>query len=549
MTPPGARWRDALATLALIDSGAGGVIVHARDGPARQAWLQALESASRGVFRVLPSADVDQLRGGCDLLASLSLGRPVHHPGLAQRLGDRTLLVCGAERLGTGLAALLAEMIDGGLTRFVLVDEGGEGALPAALPPALRSRAAMEIGLDDIACADIACADIAGEQPVAAVAPMLPDGTCEAFCEAAMRLGMAGGRIEIHACRVARAAMAFCSAGDAVELASRLVLAPRARPMAEPENEPAGETADGSCDNSDGQADQTDDAADPGSAADRVIAAVRAALPELAALRAGRPAGRSNGAGHLAARKGTSRHGRPGRRRAGLPGRDGSLDLIGTLLAAAANGHRAGEGGPALRIARSDIRIRTVQPSRREATIFAVDASGSSALARLAEVKGAVESVLARSYARRDEMALIAFRRSDAETVIPRTRSLARARRELAAMPGGGATPLAAGLMEALAEAIRAEQAGSGALIVVMTDGGANVALGGQADRKTAREDALKSARAIAASGIPAVLIDSNPRPAARLRELAAAMNARCLPLPRLQPDRMADALAAARAA
>ena len=115
MTPPGARWRDALATLALVDGGAGGVIVHARDGPARQAWLQALESASGGVFRVPPSADADQLRGGCDLLASLSLGRPVHHPGLAQRLGDRTLLVCGAERLGTGLAALLAEMIDGGL--------------------------------------------------------------------------------------------------------------------------------------------------------------------------------------------------------------------------------------------------------------------------------------------------------------------------------------------------------------------------------------------------------------------------------------------------
>lgn len=540
MTPPGARWRDALATLALVDGGAGGVIVHARDGPARQAWLQALESASGGVFRVPPSADADQLRGGCDLLASLSLGRPVHRPGLAQRLGDRTLLVCGAERLGTGLAALLADMIDGGLTRFVLVDEGGEGALP----PALRSRAAMEIGLGDIACADIA-----GEVPVAAAAPMLPDGTCEAFCEAAMRLGMAGSRIEIHACRVARAAMAFCSAEDAVELTSRLVLAPRARPMAEPETEPAEETADGICDNSDGQAGQTDDAAGNGSAADRVIAAVRAVLPEMAELRAGRPTGRSHGAGHLAARKGTSRHGRPGRRRAGLPGRDGSLDLIGTLLAAAANGHGAGEGGPALRIARSDIRIRTVQPSRREATIFAVDASGSSALARLAEVKGAVESVLARSYARRDEMALIAFRRSSAETVIPRTRSLARARRELAAMPGGGATPLAAGLMEALAEAMRAEQAGSGALIVVMTDGGANVALGGQADRKTAREDALKSARAIAASGIPAVLIDSNPRPAARLRELAAAMNARCLPLPRLQPDRMADALAAARAA
>lgn len=283
--------------------------------------------------------------------------------------------------------------------------------------------------------------------------------------------------------------------------------------------------------------------------ADHVIAAVRTVLPELNEPGASKRAGRSGSAGQLAARKGGGRRGRPGRCKAGVPGRDGSLDVIGTLLAAAADGRRAGEEGPALRVTRPDIRIRTVQPSRCQATVFAVDASGSSELARLAEVKGAIESVLARSYARRDEMALIAFRRTRAETIIPRTRSLARARRELQAMPSGGATPLAAGLMEALAEAIRAEQGGSGALIVVLTDGGANIALDGRADRAAAREDGLKTARAIAASGIPAVLIDSNPRPAARLRELATAMNARCLPLPRLQPEQIADALSAARTA
>lgn len=541
MSSPGARWRDALAAVALVDGGAGGVIVHARDGPARQAWFRALEQAASGVFRVPPSADVDQLRGGRDLLASLTLGRPVHHQGLAERLARRVLLVCGAERLGPDLAGLLAETFDAGLHRFVLVDEGEVGGVPASL----RHRAAMEIRLEGIACADLA-----GDVPVTgATVRNLPEPALMAFCEAAMRLGIAGSRAELHACRVARAAAAFYSLDEAVELTSRLVLAPRTCATAEPETE-SGEVEHAPREDGDHAAEKPIGEAGDGmkrdAAADRVIAAVRSALPDLGEAR--EHAGEGGTAGQLAARRGTARHGRPGRRKAGLPGRDGPLDLIGTLLAAAANGRCNSDGAAVLRIAPADIRIRAVQPRRRETTVFAIDASGSSALARLAEVKGAVESVLARSYARRDEIALIAFRHASAETIIPRTRSLARARRELAAMPGGGATPLAAGLMEALAEAKRAEQAGNGALIVVMTDGGANIALDGRADRASAREDSLTAARVVTASGIPAVLIDSNPRPGARLRELAQAMNARTLPLPRLQPGRISEALAEARA-
>ncbi len=539
MSSPGARWRDALAALALLDTGAGGILVHAREGPARQAWIRALEQNASGVLRVAPSADVDQLRGGRDLLASLMLGRPVHHQGLVQRLGNRVLLVCGAERLAPRLAALLADSIDAGLDRFVLVDEGE----PAGVPAILRHRSAMQIRLDGIGCADIDGAVPATGSAV----DSLPEPAVKAFCEAAMRLGLAGSSAELHACRVARAATGCFALDEAVELASRLVLAPRASAAEEPDAESSKARDAPNEDCCDAGDEPPGESTERDGAADRVIDAVRSVLPELADARTRMVAGGGGAAGHLAARRGAVRHGRPGRRKAGLPGRGGSLDLIGTLLAAAANGRS--ESGAILRIARTDIRIRAVKPSRREATVFAVDASGSLALARLAEVKGAVESVLARSYVRRDEMALIAFRHASAETIIPRTRSLARARRELAAMPGGGATPLAAGLMEALAEAIRAEKAGSGALIVVMTDGGANVALDGRTDRVAAREDSLNAARAIAASGIPAVLVDSNPRPGARLRELAQAMNARTLPLPRLQPGQISEALAEARAA
>ena len=74
---------------------------------------------------------------------------------------------------------------------------------------------------------------------------------------------------------------------------------------------------------------------------------------------------------------------------------------------------------------------------------------------RLAEVKGAIELLLVDCYVRRDSVALIAFRGKTAELVLPPTRSLARAKRVLAGLPGGGGTPIASGLEAALALADR----------------------------------------------------------------------------------------------
>ena len=187
---------------------------------------------------------------------------------------------------------------------------------------------------------------------------------------------------------------------------------------------------------------------------------------------------------------------------------------------------------PRVRIRTNDFHVARRIQRGRTTTIFAVDASGSSALQRLAEAKGAVELLLAECYVRRDSVAVIAFRGRGSELLLPPTRSLVRAKRSLASLPGGGGTPLAAGMDAALLLALGVRRRGDMPVIVVLTDGRANVARDGRGGRAGADADALLAARAMRAAQLSVLLIDTSPQPQARARELAAAMHARYLPLP-----------------
>jgi magnesium chelatase subunit D len=180
----------------------------------------------------------------------------------------------------------------------------------------------------------------------------------------------------------------------------------------------------------------------------------------------------------------------------------------------------------------SDFRVTRFAERANTLTIFAIDASGSSALHRLAEAKGAVELLLAQCYVRRDEVAVVSFRGQRAEVLLPPTRSLARAKRSLSSLPGGGATPLAAGIDTALAIADGARRKGATPTIILLTDGRANMKRDGTGGRAGAQEEAVHAAKRVRASGVNALVIDTSPQSQEAAQEIAANMAAQYLPLP-----------------
>uniref|UniRef100_UPI0035C9CF23 VWA domain-containing protein n=1 Tax=uncultured Sphingomonas sp. TaxID=158754 RepID=UPI0035C9CF23 len=237
--------------------------------------------------------------------------------------------------------------------------------------------------------------------------------------------------------------------------------------------------------------------------------------------------------------------GRPLGARAGVPRGGLRLSVIDTLRAAAPWQTVRERGDGPVRIRRDDLRIRRFETRAETLTIFAVDASGSAAMARLAEAKGAVELLLAEAYVKRAQVALVAFRGEAAEVLLPPTRSLARARRALADLPGGGGTPLAAGLATAQMLAEGGRQRGRTPFLVVLTDGRANIASDGAPVRERAERDAENAARAIGQAKIGAVFIDTSARPRPEAARLALAMGARYLPLPRADAAALHRAVAA----
>lgn len=586
-------WSDAslaAALLAVDPVGLGGVSLRALHGPVRDLWLASLRSLfpPNAAFRRIPlNVGDDRLLGGLDLSATLHAGRPVAESGLLVEADGGMALLAMADCLTPSMAARLGAVFDNGevaverdglglrtSTRFgvVALDEGmADDERP---PQALLDRLAFHVDLTAVGRRQGVAADASAHtyDDILAARSRLqsknasPDHI-EALCATAHALGIESMRPPLLALRAARALSALKGLNEVgpkeVTEAARLVFAPRARKLPAPadpdSNEKESDGGESERDASQNAAENQDD--DPTANAgdlplrDVVLAAVKASIPAglldqlrsstlLNARRAS--TGRS---GEL--QKSRSR-GRPtgftrGELRPGV-----RLNVIETLRAAAPwqrLRHRdlgSKRTSPRIQVRRDDFRITRFKQRTQTTTIFVVDASGSAALHRLAEAKGAVEMLLADSYVRRDRVALIAFRGPGAELLLPPTRSLVRAKRALTGLPGGGGTPLAAGIDAATTLARSLQGRGDTPIIVVLTDGRANVPRSGPSGREQAVQDSKSAASQLRAAGFAVVLIDTSPRPQAMAESLATEMNARYLPLPHADAAVLSRAVRAA---
>ena len=565
---------QAAALLAIDPVGLAGARVRAGAGPVRDAWMSLLQSLMGDTaWKRMPVNITDErLLGGLDLSATLSAGRPILQQGVLADVNGGTLILAMAERLPSATGAKLAQVMDSGEihivrdgidqrrdSRFAVIalDEGVSEE--EVLLPGLRDRLAFDLDLRSVSWKEVRDypANLISPQEIVTARARLLDVTIgdellEAVCGTAMALGVDSARATLMTLSAARANAALngdleVGSGD-VRAAAELVLAPRATRLpptpqseasTEQEQEPEQEPPPPPEENEQPPESESDPASEqnPQALEDQILEATKAAIPAglLSQLLAGGVRRRASSGKSGAAVKGGLR-GRPAGSRRAMPAHGSRLHLMDTLRAAAPwqkiRKATAKNQQAKIQVRAEDFHVARIKQKTATTTVFVVDASGSSALNRLAEAKGAVELLLADCYVRRDQVALIAFRGKQAELLLPPTRSLVRAKRSLSGLPGGGGTPLATAIDTAASVAEGLQRRGITPVIVLLTDGRANVARSGSGGRELAFSEAMEAARQLAVMQMSVLFIDTSPQPQKPAADLAAAMRARYLPLP-----------------
>ena len=574
-------WADAewaAALIALTGETIGGVHLRSPPGPVRDYWLERVKQLSKQdpIRKIPANIPEGRLLGGIDLGATLQHGKPIAETGMLGECHGHIVIAAMAERLARSTVHHLCTALDHGAlsvardgieaqtpARIALIanDEGTEDeSAHAALIDRLGIALDMTtLGIHDVDDEIFRRRDV--ERAIDTLARVtISEEHLTALATLTASLGIDSPRPTLAAVKVARASAALRQSEvveeEDVALALRLCLIPRAQQlpeMAEPPPEPDPEP----------EPEQTDDAEPPPMAEqpppdeDRLLEAALAQLPAglLEQLQTRSARLRQSSTGSAGDQHRHQNRGRPTGVFRGDHRRGGRVNILATLRAAAPwqplrrreQTGRDNETPPRhLQIRRDDIHLTRFQQRRETLTLFVVDASGSAALQRLAEAKGAVELLLADCYVRRDQVALIAFRDEQAELLLPPTRSLVRAKKTLAALPGGGATPMAAALDLTRDMAERAGKQGTTMQYIILTDGAANVARDGTRNREAGTADALAAARMLALSPSNGLVIDTAQRPQPRARELADTLRGTYLALPQADAQTLNRAIRAA---
>ena len=577
-----------IAALFAVDPvGLGGVALRSPACDNRDQWLALLKSllpTQTPLRRVPLNINDTALLGGLDLGATLQAGKPIALKGLLSQADGGVLVLAMAERMSLSSAARFGSVLDTGMVALqrdgldtsakaslglVALDEGAsdDEQMPASLADRLAFRLLMGAQDEDEEGPEWSAQEVLNARERLSQVT-IDDEAVQALCAAALALGIDSLRASVFAVRVARAAAALAGSNIVEEehtgVAARLVLAPRATrlpPAAPPENEaqdtpaetqeppeppperpfePESQDAQNK-DKSKADDDQEEDPGLPENLAELVLEAAQAAIPSglLASLKIGQlQRAKTPTSGSAGALQKNALRGRPVGARKGEPRAGQRINVLETLRAAAPwqklrqRQQAPTDGQKRIVVRKEDFHVTRFRQSGQTTTVFVVDASGSSALNRLAEAKGAVELLLADCYVRRDSVAVLAFRGQTAELILPPTRSLARAKRSLAGLPGGGGTPLAHAIDSAILLADQLRKKGETPIVVLLTDGKGNIARDGSAGRAQAATDALAAATEMRLRGFSTLLVDTSPQAQDAAKNLAQAMGAQYLALP-----------------
>lgn len=175
-------------------------------------------------------------------------------------------------------------------------------------------------------------------------------------------------------------------------------------------------------------------------------------------------------------------------------------------------------------VTKSDLRKKIYNRPQKTLIVFVVDSSdsmGEGTYARIKAAKGTVLAILAKAYQKRHRVGMVTFREETAEVILYPTSSLTLARKSLKALPTGGATPFADGMMKGwrVIKTERLKDPGIRPLLVILSDGEANVPYDPNRRLTEVMDELFLIAGRIGRDTISAITIDTGP-----LRNRSAAM-------------------------
>ena len=463
-----------------------------------------------------------------------------------------------AERLDTNLVSKYSAALDVNKElNFIVSDESTENE---NINEALTDRLAFYLSLENIhyTQAENISFDLMKIESAKKALPSISIETkvIKTLTEVSLKLGIDSLRAPILASYVARASAAFSNNAEILEkdilTSIELVLSHRAKVLPEiddfsddnNQNQPSQDTNKNESSDDTGQAN----AIPP----EMLLDAIKSSLsPEVLKHLMDRSRSLKSTRSHsgVGKRKLSNRRGRPLPSRIGKLDNTKRLDIVETLKSAAPwqkiRKKRLKTDHNKVIIRSDDIRIKRHEEQSDRLIIFVVDASGTSALGRLGETKGAIEILLSEAYAKRDQVSLISFRGKRAEIELPPTRSLVQTKKRLAELPAGGGTPLASALSVSYNLALQAKNRGLTPSLAFLTDGKGNIALDETPSRIVSASEAEDLAHKISASNIPTIVIDTSNRPQHQAKTLAKNLDATYLALPRADAKRLSTAVAA----